>query len=93
MRTSIGFATDRKLPFPVIVDYACPWEPHDSAVGPGILYMAKEVVGEPQYVEFGPEVPQGGGAPVERPWAQELRAVWGDLQEHYPDQSFTDERQ
>lgn len=93
MRSSITFGTDRQLPFPVIVDYTCPWEPNDSAVGPGILYLAKEVVGEPQYVEFGPVYHDQEGNPIEKPWAAELKAVWGELQEHYSDQAFTVDRQ
>ena len=94
MRTSLGFGTDRKLPFPVIVDYVCPWEPHDSATGPGILYLAAEVTGEPTYVEFGPEASDGEESQlVEKPWSLELKDVWGEIQEHYADRAFTEERQ
>lgn len=92
MRASTSFATDRKLPFPVLVEYSCAWEPDDSAIGPGILYLAAEVVGEPKYVEFGPST-DGDGDTVEKAWAHQLKDVWGNMQEHYSDTTFTDERQ
>lgn len=92
MRASRSFATDRKLPFPVMVEYTCPWEPNDSAIGPGILYLAEEVVGEPQYYEFGPELDDEGHM-LEKAWATDLRACWGEMQEHYSDGTFTQDRQ
>jgi hypothetical protein len=92
MRTSITFGTDRKLPFPVIVDYTCPWEPNDSAIGPGILYLVKEVVGEPQYAEFGPVARGADSQPIEQPWAAELRESWGAIQEHFSSHGFTKAR-
>jgi hypothetical protein len=51
------------------------------------------VVGEPQYVEFGPEGYDQDGNLVEKPWAAELRGTWGDLQEHFSALNFTKERQ
>lgn len=76
-----------------MVEYTCPWEPDDSAVGPGVLYLAAQVVDEPRYVEFGPEGCDQEGNLIEKPWAAELRDVWGDLQEHYADATFTEQRQ
>lgn len=91
MRSSLSFATDRKLPFPVMVEYTCPWEPDDSAIGPGILYLAAEVVGEPQYVEFGPKMDDEGQW-IEQAWASQLRSSWGEMQDHYADGTFVPER-
>lgn len=88
MRASLSFATDRKLEFPVMVEYTCPWEPQDSGIGPGILYLAANVVGDPEYHEFGP-IKDSEGQLVEQSWANDLRATWGEMQEHYNDGTFT----
>lgn len=66
------------------------WEPNDSAIGPGKLYLAKEITGEPSYEEFGPIISDDGN-PVPRAWTSKLLKAWASIQEHFSGALFTQE--
>lgn len=87
---SLAAATDRKLPFPRLDNYMCVWEPNDSAVGPGKLYLAQEVTGKPSYEDFGP-VTGEDGQPVAKSWALKMKMAWASIQEHFSGALFTQE--
>lgn len=83
--SSLSAATDRKLTTPICQDQSCPWEPNDSSLALGKLFLGAVVEGQPEYQEFGP---QSG----DLKWAAALRDTWTEIQEHYADVAFTDAR-
>lgn len=89
---SLTVATDRKLDLPENVGMACPWEPRDSAIGPGKLFLNGVIEGGPEYAEFGPDELDAFGEPVPKLWMINLRGTWKEIQDHYSDQGFTADR-
>lgn len=86
---SLSLATDRKLHIPENRGMSCPWEPRDSAVGPGKLFLDGVCRGGPGYKEFGPVEWYGDGEPVDKPWVASVRKTWKEIQDHYSDAGFT----